>query len=289
MVAYSDAQTSRSVKNLQSKTREYVEGHRRNLEAKIDQNHAETRRAANETQAAVDKLSAQLAQLSTQLTEFQPAHSTDVAIGQNQLSQDVNVRLQAHAQRIDTVTDSVQKIERDSADNTKLLHDLVISMENLGESLKQIKSEVKVWEEDEIPMETDEDKLHHDMQKSLLEEVSLCFPHVGTAGNTSANTPISIPIFVSVPIQTQILSEPSTSDLTESADQRMKNQLDNLRAPVSKSKATSEGFNSSFSFSTPASVTLPYPRRDGHPRRITPILVTLPILPTTSLRPILNR
>ena len=65
VAAYSDAQTSRSVANLQSKTREYVEGHRRDLEAKIDQNQAETRRATNETQAAVDKLSAQLAQLTT--------------------------------------------------------------------------------------------------------------------------------------------------------------------------------------------------------------------------------
>ena len=57
VAAYSDAQTSRSVANLQSKMREYVEGHRHDLEAKIDQNQAETRCAANEMQAAVDKLS----------------------------------------------------------------------------------------------------------------------------------------------------------------------------------------------------------------------------------------
>ena len=77
--------------------REDVKGHRCDLEAKIDQNQVETRCAANETQAAVDKLSAQLAQLSTQLSEFQLARSADVAIGQNQLSQDVNVRLQAQS------------------------------------------------------------------------------------------------------------------------------------------------------------------------------------------------
>ena len=83
VAAYSDAQTSRLVEHLQSKTREYVEGQRRDLEAKIDQNQAETRRAANETQAAVDKLSAQLAQLTTQLSEFKPASSADVVFGQN--------------------------------------------------------------------------------------------------------------------------------------------------------------------------------------------------------------
>ena len=33
-------------------------------------------------------------------------------------------------------------------------------------------------------------------------------------------------------------------------------------------------------FSSPASATLPYPGLDGHPRRIMPIPVTLPILPS---------
>ena len=94
-------------------------------------------------------------------------------------------------------------MERDTVDNTKLLHDLVVSMENLGESLKNLKSEVKAWGEDETPMETDEDALYRDMQRSILEEVSKAFPHVGAVENTSASTPISIPA--------QILSEPSTS------------------------------------------------------------------------------
>ena len=69
----------------------------------------------------------------------------DVAIGHAQLSQDVNVRLQVQSQRIDTVTGSVQRIEKDSADNTKLLHDLLVNMENLGESFKNLKSEVMTW------------------------------------------------------------------------------------------------------------------------------------------------
>ena len=155
----------------------------------------------------------------------------------------------------------LQRMERDTVDNTKLLHDLVVGMENLGESLKNLKSEVKAWGEDETPMETDEDALYHDMQKSILEEVSKSFPHVGTAENTSASTPISI----LVQLPAQILSEPNTSDLPESADERMREQLDNLRAPVNKGEITSKGFNSSFSFSTPASVTLPYPRLGGHP------------------------
>ena len=58
----------------------------------------------------------------------------------------MNDHLQVPSQRIDTVTDSVQRIEKDSANNTKLLHDLIVNMENLGESLKQMKSEFMTWE-----------------------------------------------------------------------------------------------------------------------------------------------
>ena len=38
VAAYSDAQTSRSVETMQLQTRDYMEGYRRDLEAKIDQN-----------------------------------------------------------------------------------------------------------------------------------------------------------------------------------------------------------------------------------------------------------
>ena len=85
-VAHTEATMSRAVGKLESKMREYIEGHRRVFEAKIDQNQADTRHTAQETKAAVDQLSAQLADLATKLAEFQLARSSDVAMGQQQLS-----------------------------------------------------------------------------------------------------------------------------------------------------------------------------------------------------------
>ena len=157
-------------------------------------------RTAIETKAAVEQISTQLAQLATQMAEFQSARNADVAMGENQSLQDVDVRLQAQSQRIDTVSESVQKIERDSVDNTQLLHDLVTGMENLGESLKTLRSEVKAWEEEEIPMETDEEKAYKEMQKSIIEEVSLSFPHVENAANASASIPFSMPAQIPVSV-----------------------------------------------------------------------------------------
>ena len=66
--------------------REYVERHHHVLEAKINQNQAETRHTVQETKAAFDQLLAQLAYLATKLAKFQPARSSDVAMGQQQLS-----------------------------------------------------------------------------------------------------------------------------------------------------------------------------------------------------------
>ena len=142
------------------------------------------------------------------------------------------------SQRIDTVTDSVQRIERDSADNTKLLHELIVNMENLGESIKYLKSEMATnWEQEEMPMETNEDRQYQQTQEALLGEVSLSFPHVGTAVNPSVVTPMSILVQPSV----SILSGPSTSSLPENADQQMKAKLDELRQPVIEENCSALG------------------------------------------------
>ena len=87
-------------------------------------------------------------------------------------------------------------------------------MENLGESLKYLKSEMATnWEQEDMPMETDEDRQHQQLQQSLLEEVSLSFPHMGTTVNPNVAAPIPMP----VPIVLPILNEASSSNLPEHA------------------------------------------------------------------------
>ena len=66
--------------------------------------------------------------------------SSDIATGHQALSQDFAARMNLQSMRIDTVSDSVQKIQVDTADNTKLLHDLLVNMENLGDSVKHLKT-----------------------------------------------------------------------------------------------------------------------------------------------------
>ena len=124
-------------------------------------------------------------------------------------------------------------------------------------------------------METDEDRRYQETQEALLTKVSLSFPHMGTTGNPGASTPISMP----VPISASILGGASTSSLPEDADQRIKMRLEELRKPAEEEKLVNKEASTPFSFDTPASMTLPYPGLDGHPRRIVPTPISIPISP----------
>ena len=287
VAAYSDEQTSRAVGDLQTKTREFVEGHRRDLESEIAHNQEEARRVARHTQTAIDNLSSQLSQLAAQLAEIQPARSSDVVTGHQQLSHDFGAQMQVQSVRIDNVNDSVRKIQQDTADNTKLLHDMIVNMENLGDSIKYMKSEMAAgWGQEEEPMETEEEKEHQKLQETLLQEVSSSFVHVDPAITPTAKVPISMDI----PVPTVTVNEASSSSIPADADERMKARLDEIRQPVIEEKPENVQKETQFNFDVPTSVTVNpvytpisspfhYPGLDGHPRRITPIPMSIPGIP----------
>ena len=271
-VAHSDEMTNRAVGDLQNRTREFVEGHRRALETKIATNQEEARRSAQETKTAVDNLSVQLAQLTAQLAEMKPARSDEVATGHQALVHDFGQRIEVQNTRIDTVSDSVQRIQIDTADNTKLLHDLLLNMENLGESVKNLKTEMaEGWEQEDESMVYEEEKEHQQLQAALLQEVSTSFPHSEPAV-TMVNTmpmPVSLPVAMSVS-----MNEASSSSLPTGADEEMQRKLDGLRMPVihedtEKEKQKKEKGDIPFEF-TPLSSPMHYPGLDGHQRRIAP-------------------
>ena len=89
-------------------------------------------------------------------------------MGQQQLLQDVSDRLQVQSHRIDTVSESIQKFEENAADNTKLLHDLLVNMENLGDTIKQMKSDYMNWDPEKLPLETEEERLQKELDASLM-------------------------------------------------------------------------------------------------------------------------
>ena len=126
-------------------------------------------------------------------------------------------------------------MRQEAADNTKLLHDMIVNMENLGESVKSMKSEFMNWgtAENEMEVENEEDRLHEEMQANLLQEVSSSFPHipnVATMETPDIATPSSIPI----PVPTS--SVQSGPSLPPDADQQMQKRLEDLRRPAVSQK-----------------------------------------------------
>ena len=107
---------------------------------------------------------------------------------------------------MDSVTDLVQQMRQEATDNTKLLHDMIVNMENLGESVKNLQNDYDNWGtgENEMEVEIEEDRLNRELQENLLQEVSSSFPHIPSTVNTPVSaTPssIAIPVLSSVSIE----------------------------------------------------------------------------------------
>ena len=63
-------------------------------------------------------------------------------------------------------------------------------------------------------------------------------------------------------------------------NKKMQEKFNSLRSGVPKE--TRDEVEDFFHLDTPASMTLPYPGLDGHPRRITPIPISLSVLPSVT-------
>ena len=65
------------------------------------------------------------------------------------LSSAVGDRLNLQSQRIDSVSESAHQAHKITQDNAEILYNILVGMENLGNSVKQLPEEVKGWEEPE--------------------------------------------------------------------------------------------------------------------------------------------
>ena len=182
---------------------------------------------------------------------------------------------------MDSVTDLIQQMRQEAADNTTLLHDMIVNMENLGESVKNLQNDYENWGtgENEMEVEIEEDRLNRELQEDLLQEVSSSFPHI--PGIVSDVTPVSAtPNSMAIPVFSAVSIESGPS-LPSDADQNMQKRLEDLRRPAVTEKTEKEEKHVTFNFDIPTTKPSPYPGLDGHPRRITPIPISrAPVQPS---------
>ena len=83
-----------------------------------------------------------LLKLANQLNQFKPANAEHVGAVQEVVTTTVDKRLDVQSERMDNLFESVQKAHQSSTDTAGLLQALQISVENLGESVRQMRTEM---------------------------------------------------------------------------------------------------------------------------------------------------
>ena len=169
------------------------------------------------------------------------------------------------------MSETVIEAQKTVQETAELLHNLLVGMENLGENVKQLREEVNNWGEPE----------GQEILDDLMKEVPL-ISSASEQPQVSSQTPavnLQIP-----PITDQILSNPASGSISVMYGpslREMQERLTALMAGPSEIHVSESGAQGNVQFSaaekyyTPASATLPYPGLDGHPRRITPIPVSV--------------
>ena len=88
------------------------------------------------------KVSADLKLLTKQLNQFKLTSGSDVGNVQEKLTQEVTEKISESDRKLEELSVAVEGQKKDIADNSGLLKDLLIGIENLGEKLKSINKEM---------------------------------------------------------------------------------------------------------------------------------------------------
>ena len=105
--------------------------------------------------------------------------------------------------------ESVQQAQKTVTENSATLHDMLVGIENLAESVKQLREEVRGWEEPEVQEEMEQGNRELD---ELMQEVSPDIPFTVEQSQPLHQTPaVNIPVFTqptSAPVLTPAASKP---------------------------------------------------------------------------------
>ena len=273
-----NAAATSTAATAQNQIREAVDVMRREIQTQMEQNLAESHRREQKAQEIMNKMASELDQLK-QLKQNKPILEADAVKREKQMSSDVDARLQLQSQRVDNLTESVHKVQKDTVNNADTLQTLLISMENLGENFKELRDGMLAANIAAQQMEIEGDEEHDELNAELLKEVSL---PLTVAPEPISFVPVSGLPFMPIP-QSTINPEgnqPSFS-FSPAEDADIQARFAGLRAVPQTMPESSVGFSfeqNSFGqekgspkLFNMGSVPSTYPGLDGHPRRITPI------------------
>ena len=138
------------VTTSEQKMHSIVQELRSKIRAHLTQNRADFDRRQPETTECIAKVTADLENLTSQLNRYQPANGPQLDSVQEKLSVQFSERLSATDERMRKLHAVVEEQKKNLSDNSDLLRDLMVGIENLGENLKSINREMNYWRNPEV-------------------------------------------------------------------------------------------------------------------------------------------
>ena len=121
----------------------------------------------------MEKIATDLVTLTEQLNKFKPASAAEVSGGHQRMSEELEQRLTLHSVRMDSMGEFVQEARKTAIKNAQNIQNLLVGIENLGENVKQLREEMRGWEEPEVQKEVEKGNQN---LIDLMEEVPLTAP-----------------------------------------------------------------------------------------------------------------
>ena len=141
---------------------------RRELQAQLEQNLAESRRREEEAQKFIADVASKLERLTQQLNEYRTVQEKDIVEGHERLSGDVDVRLKIQSSQMEKFSKSVQEARKESASNAETLQTLLVSIENLAANFQRLRTDMLPRDYPEQPMDTEEERIYNETAAHLL-------------------------------------------------------------------------------------------------------------------------
>ena len=123
-----------------------VEGVQRDIQAQIEQNRVDALWREQEAQHRVQEISNQLQTLTEQLNKFKPTSEHAVGVSHEKLSDQVQQRFDAQADRIDKLSETVLEGQKATQTNVETLNSLLVGIENLGDNFKKMQEDMVAWQ-----------------------------------------------------------------------------------------------------------------------------------------------
>ena len=119
-----------------------VDGLHAQVEAQLNQNRADLERKQAETQRIVQKIAASLEDLTRLLNSYKPTSEGELGKLRGEITSKVTNRFSVTEQPVTQLFGKLETQTKSAADNSELLHDLIVGIGNLWYNVKKIK---KKW------------------------------------------------------------------------------------------------------------------------------------------------